>query len=140
MSQKTLTKRKGKIMGYNCEMVVFKKELLESFRTKEPLKDLYSAYLADAVDGKEIFSASKNVFKEAFCLPIQNGAIATFDKKRYAGLLLFLGDKLKRVTLYELVNDPEREYEYQLWIDIYKRMTSVNIDFETEIVLLQHDW
>ena len=127
-------------MGYNCGMVVFKKESLEGFQTKEPLKDLYSAYLADAVDGREIFSAGKNVFKEAFCLPIQNGAVAAFDKKRYVGLLLFLGDKLRRVTLYELVNDPEMEYERLLWIDIYKRMTSANIDFETEIVLLQHDW
>lgn len=141
-------------MGYNMEIVVFKKKTLEEvqkYMKDYTFSDLYSDYLftrlypddydfPDDERAKPIVDLNRNVFKEFFNPPLNNDIAIIIDEHTYDKMLLWLENKLKTTTLYDLKDDDDYEYDAHIWIMCYKQMKKAKIDFETEFVVFQHDW
>ena len=52
----------------------------------------------------------------------------------------WLENKLKTTTAYDFISNPDYEYEVPTWIVAYRSMMKEEIDFDTEVVIFQHDW
>lgn len=70
----------------------------------------------------------------------QNGEVKIIDKETYYRFYNWLENKLKHTTLYDLVNNKIDEYYIDSLIKTYKSMRDITIDFETELVVFEHDW
>ena len=55
-------------------------------------------------------------------------------------MFIWLGNKLKTMSLFDFVDDPEAEYMIYPYIRTYRNMRDANVDFETEFVVFEHDW
>ena len=144
----------GEIVGYNADIVAFKKKTLENIQEVLPdysFRDLYSNYLftriyPDEYDfpedekAKWIASPYRDIFNEFFKGNFENEEARIIDKEIYSKFYNWLEDKLKSTTLYNLVdNDMDEQYVGSL-VDTYKNMRDKPVDFETEFVVFQHDW
>lgn len=140
-------------MGYDAEIIVFKKKTLEEIQKTLPdctFKDLYSNYLFTRIypdvydfpedEAKWIHSPCKDIFNEFFEGKFQNGEVKIIDKETYYRFYNWLENKLKHTTLYNLVNNKIDEYYIDSLIKTYKSMRDITIDFETELVVFEHDW
>ncbi len=140
-------------MGYDADMIAFKKKTLQNIQEIFPnysFKDLYSNYLftriyPDEYDFPEdekatwISSPYRDIFNDFFDDNFKNEEVRVIDKETYYKFYYWLEDKLKNTTLYDFVNmDIDEKYVGSL-IDTYKNMRDKTIDFETEFVVFQHD-
>ena len=80
------------------------------------------------------------MFDGFFEKPVENDEAIIVDKNTYYKMLKWLENKLKSTTAYDFINNPDYEYEVPVWIVAYKNMIKEEIDFDTEIVIFQHDW
>lgn len=141
-------------MGYDANIIVFKKKTLQSIQEVLPnysFKDLYSNYLftriyPDEYDfpedekAKWIASPYRNIFNEFFGGNFENEEARIIDKEIYSKFYNWLEDKLKNITLYNLVDSDMDEKYVSSLVDTYKNMRDKPVDFETEFVVFQHDW
>lgn len=141
-------------MGYDADIVAFKKKTLENIQDVLPdysFRDLYSNYLFTRIYPNEysfpegekatwIFSPCRDLFNEFFECSFENEEARIIDEETYYKFYYWLEDKLKNTTLYNLVdNDMDEQYIGSL-VDTYKNMRDKPVDFETEFVVFQHDW
>lgn len=141
-------------MGYDMDLGVFKKKTLERLQKETSecsLSDLYSNYLFAWMypekhkipkdeEARCICSLNKDVFEGFFDKPVENDEAIIIDKDTYFKMHEWLGNKLKSITAYDFISNPNYEYEVPIWIVAYKNMMKEEIDFDTEIVIFQHDW
>lgn len=144
----------GGIVGYDANIIAFKKKTLQSIQEVLPdysFRDLYSNYLftriyPDEYDFSEdekakwISSSCRDIFNEFFEGNFENEEARIIDKEMYSKFYNWLEDKLKNITLYNLVDsDMDEQYVGSL-VDTYKNMRDKPIDFKKEFVVFQHDW
>lgn len=141
-------------MGYDMDLGVFKKKTLERLQKELPeysLSDLYSNCLFAWMYPKEyeipkdeearcICSLNKDVFEGFFDESVENDEAIIIDKNTYLKMYEWLENKLKITTAYDFISNPDYEYEVPVWIVAYKNMMKEEIDFDTEVVIFQHDW
>ena len=144
-------------MGYDADMVAFKKKTLEDIQKEIPdysFEDLYIDFLFTELypqkeygwfpeDEKPTWIASpcRDIFNEFFESNFENGEKRIINKEIYSKFYHWLEDKLKNTTLYSLVDvDDKDEFYIGSLIDTYKNMRDKPIDFETEFVVFEHDW
>ena len=141
-------------MGYDSDIVAFKKKTLEDIKEVFPdysFRCLYSSYLftrihADEYDFSEdekatwIFSPHRDIFNEFFKGDFDNGEARIIDKETYFKFYEWLEDKLKSTTLYDLVETGIDKQYFDSLINTYENMRDKSVDFETEFVVFQHDW
>ena len=141
-------------MGYDMNLSVFKKKTLERLQEELPkcsLSDLYSNCLFAWIYPEEyeiskdeearcICSLNKNVFDGFFDKPIANNKAIIIDEDTYYKMYKWIENKLKTITAYDFISNPNYEYEVPVWIAAYKNMVKEKIDFNTETVIFQHDW
>ena len=141
-------------MGYDANIVAFKKKTLQNIQdvlTHCSLRDLYSNYLftriyPDEYDFQEdekakwISSPSKDIFNEFFDGDFENGDVKIIDKETYCKFYYWLQNKLRNITLYNLVESSMDEQYISSIVDTYKNMRDIPVDFETEFIVFQHDW
>ena len=117
-------------MGYDSDIIAFKKKTLKNIQEILPdysFRDLYS-------------SSSSDIFNEFFDGKFENEEARVIDKETYYKFYHWLEDKLKSITLYNLVdNDIDEQYISSL-VDTYKNMRDKPVDFNTEFVVFEHNW
>lgn len=141
-------------MGYDSDIIAFKKKTLKNIQEILPdysFRDLYSNYLFTRIypdeynfpeyeKAKWISSPSSDIFNEFFDGKFENEEARVIDKETYYKFYHWLEDKLKSITLYNLVdNDIDEQYISSL-VDTYKNMRDKPVDFNTEFVVFEHDW
>lgn len=141
-------------MGYDMDLGVFKKKTLERLQKEAPeysLSGLYSNCLFAWMYPEEyeipkdeearcICSLNKNVFDGFFDEPVANDEAIMIDENTYSKMCNWLENKLKTITAYDFINNPNYEYEVPVLIAAYKSMIKEKIDFNTETVIFQHNW
>lgn len=141
-------------MGYDADIIAFKKKTLEDIQEVFPdysFKDLYSNYLFTRIypeeydfpedeNAKWISSPCRGIFNEFFEGIFENGEVRIIDKETYFKFSDWLEDKLRNTTLYNLVDSDLDEQYVSSLVNTYKNMRDNPIDFETEFVVFQHDW
>ena len=121
-------------MGYDSDIIAFKKKTLKNIQEILPdysFRDLYSNYLFTRIypdeynfpedeKAKWISSPSSDIFNEFFDGKFENEEARVIDKETYYKFYHWLEDKLKSITLYNLVdNDIDEQYISSL-VDTYK--------------------
>lgn len=144
----------GGIVGYDADIVAFKKKTLQNVQEVLPdyyFRDLYSNYLFTRIYPEEydfpedekakwISSPSRDIFNEFFNSDFENEDVKIIDEETYYKFYYWLENKLRSITLYNLVdNDMDEQYVGSL-VNTYKNMRDIPIDFETEFVVFHHDW
>lgn len=143
-------------MGYDMQLSVFKKKTLEWIEKElEPEKHPFSTIFSECLyswlypenyeipegeEGRYICSENINIFKGFFDRKIGNYEAIIIDEETYRNMFIWLGNKLKTMSLFDFVDDPESEYMIYPYIRTYRNMRDANIDFETEFVVFEHDW
>ena len=141
-------------MGYDADIVAFKKKTLQNIKDvllDYSFGDLYSNYLFTRIypdeyyfpedeKAKWISSPSSDIFNEFFDGSFENGEAKIIDKEIYYKFYYWIEDKLKTTTLYNLVHSDMDEQYISSLIDTYKDMRDKHVDFENEFVVFQHDW
>lgn len=141
-------------MGYDADIVAFKKKTLQNIQEVLPdyaFRDLYSNYLFTRMHpdvynfpedekAKWISSPSKDIFNEFFDGDFENGDVKIIDKEIYCKFYYWLQNKLRNITLYNLVESSMDEQYISSIVDTYKNMRDIPVDFETEFIVFQHDW
>lgn len=136
------------------DLGVFKKKTLKRLQKEAPeysLSNLYSDYLfawmhpeeyeiAKDEEARCICSLNKDVFEEFFERPVKNDEAIIIDKNTYLRMYKWLENKLKTTTAYDFISNPDYKYEVPVWIVAYKNMMKEEIDFDTEVVIFQHNW
>lgn len=142
-------------MGYDMKMVIFKKKTLEKLKkeiSKEnsewSFSDIFSRYLfawkyieeydiPKDEEAKCICSESCRIFDNFFKEEIKNDDAIIIDKDTYNNMFKWLKDKLKAISLLDLVDD---KTDYKPLLRVYKGMRDANIDFDKEFIVFEHNW
>ena len=141
-------------MGYDADIVAFKKQTLQNIQEVLPdysFRDLYSNYLFTRMYPEEydfpedekakwISSPCRDIFSEFFDDDFENEEARIIDKETYYKFYYWLENKLRRTTLYNLVDSGMDERYISSLVDTYKNMRDTSVDFNTEFVIFQHDW
>ena len=141
-------------MGYDARIVAFKKKTLQNIQDTLPdcsFEDLYSNYLftriypdeydfPDDEKAKWISSPCKNIFSEFFDGNFDNEEVRIIDEEIYYKFYHWLEDKLRNITLYNLIDSDMDEQYIGSLIDTYINMRDTPVDFNIEFVVFQHDW
>ena len=139
-------------MGYDFKMCVFKKKTLERLQKiypKETITGLYNKslyswlypddyFIPKGEEGRTICDVSFNLFKNI--LHIENDYCVIVDKETYEKMYSFLENKLKKTTLFDLIDDEETTRQLHFLLDTFKDMRNANIDFENEVIICTNDW
>ena len=144
----------GGIVGYDADIVAFKKKTLQNIQEVLPdysFRDLYSNYLFTRIYPDEynfpedekaqlISSPCRDLFNEFFDGNFENEEARVIYEETYYKFYHWLEDKLRNTTLYNLIDSDMDEQYIGSLVDTYKNMRDVPVDFETEFVVFQHDW
>lgn len=141
-------------MGYDSDIIAFKKKSLENIKEVFPdssFEDLYSGYLVELIypntwdisedeKARWIFSPRRGIFNEFFSGNFGNGEVRIIDKDTYLRFYNWIETKLKNTTLYDFVENEKEEGYIDSLIGTYKNMRDKPVDFQTEFVVFEHDW
>ena len=141
-------------MGYDADIVAFKKQTLQNIQEVLPdysFRDLYSNYLFTRIYPEEydfpedekakwISSPCRDIFSEFFDDDFENEEARIIDKETYYKFYHWLEDKLRNITLYNLIDSDMDEQYISSLVDTYKNMRESTINFEEEFVVFEHDW
>lgn len=141
-------------MGYDADIVAFKKKTLQNIQEVLPdysFRDLYSNYLFTRIyldeygfledeKVKWIASPYRDIFNDFFEGNFENEEAKIIDEETYYKFYHWLEDKLKNTTLYNLVDSDVDEQYVSSLVDTYKNMRDKPVVFEKEFVVFQHDW
>lgn len=148
-------------MGYNAEMVAFKKKELEEIQKYVPeytYDDMFIEYLSinmytasknnsaeNDVDitANWIYSPNKDVFSDFFTsknIEFNNGDSVVINEDIYNDFYVWIKNILSSLTLLDVTNRKGEKAYFDTLINTYKSMRDKPIDFETEFVVFQHDW
>jgi len=142
-------------MGYDMDIAVFKKESLENMQKFIPeytFSEIFSDFLftrlysdksimPDDSEARWLCRASRNIFRDFFEPKLENEAKIIIDECTYKRMYDWLENKLKNVTLLDLVNDEDfDECKVGDMIRVYRNMMKDKIDFETEFIVFFHCW
>jgi len=142
-------------MGYDMNIGVLKRKTIEKLKKEFPensFQVLFLDYLWKYLnpddyyveideEGRYITWSNRNIFKKFFDPNLNNNAAIIIEEPTYNEMLNYLECQLKCKRLYDLVFVSDDEiYEYQEIMKVYKQMLEEKIDWNTEVVVFQHDW
>lgn len=146
-------------MGYDMNLVVFKKKSLERIKEKTGVEvldfnitDAYSIYLFTLLHPDEyvvpeeekaryILSESYRILDDFFKekhIEVGNDEAIIIPKETYEDLVLWVEEKLKSTTLFDLAW--KDDFEILTYVAVYQNLKREKIDFDTEFVMFAHDW
>ena len=117
-------------MGYDGGIIIVKKKAVEKVqKLREELEGLR----------KEI--EDENVFDEYFRRkPLENGESRIIPKSIYDDFLKWIEDKIKSTTLYDIAIGKIDDYTVHAYINVYKLLKDLTIDWNKEYVVFRNDW
>lgn len=146
-------------MGYDMNLVVFKKKSLERIKEKTGVEildfnitDAYSIYLftllypdeyvvPEGEEARHILSESYRILDDFFKekhIEVGNDEAIIIPKETYEDLVLWVEKKLKSTTLFDLAW--KDDFEILTYVAVYQNLKREKIDFDTEFVVFAHDW
>ena len=142
-------------MGYDGGIVIVKKKAVEKvkhFLIVYSFSELYENYLymweypeehGLPEDEKSIGVdvLDKNILDEYFRRkPLENGESRLIPKSIYDDFLKWIEDKIKSTTLYDIATGQIDDYTVHAYINVYKFLKDLQIDWDNEYVVFQNDW
>ena len=83
----------------------------------------------------------ENVFDEYFRRkPLENGESRIIPKSIYDDFLKWIEDKIKSTTLYDITIGKIDDYTVHAYINVYKFLKDLTIDWNKEYVVFRNDW
>lgn len=83
----------------------------------------------------------ENVFDEYFRRkPLENGESRIIPKSIYDDFLKWIEDKIKSTTLYDITIGKIDDYTVHAYINAYKFLKDLTIDWNKEYVVFRNDW
>ena len=83
----------------------------------------------------------ENVFDEYFRRkPLENGESRIIPKNIYDDFLKWIEDKIKSTTLYDIAIGKIDDYTVHAYINVYKLLKDLTIDWNKEYVVFRNDW
>ena len=146
-------------MGYDANIIAFKKKELDNIRQSIPEfthEDMYTSYKLEEyihdigegdierINANWIYSPKRDVFSEFF--KTKNIKFDEYDdfivvnEETYNNFYAWIENKLSRLTLLDVINSEKEEDYFEELKHTYKNMRDKKIDFETEFVIFEHDW
>lgn len=142
-------------MGYDGGIIVVKKKVVEKVKhllAAYSFSDLYENYLymweypeeyGLPKDEKSISVGmlDKNIFDKYFIRkPLENGESRLIPKSIYDDFLKWIEDKIKSTTLYDIAIGKIDDYTVYAYINVYKFLKDLTIDWNKEYVVFRNDW
>lgn len=141
-------------MGYDMNLFVFKKKILDEIRNKFPEKsmyELYSQYLFTFLnpeeyevskewEGRCICWENEEIFNDFFDREIDDEEAMIINEKIYKKMCQWLNKKLKTTTIYDIYTGKYDFHFMKACMYAYKNMNDAVIDFNNEFVLFVQDW
>ena len=142
-------------MGYDGGIIIVKKKAVEKVKhllTAYSFSELYENYLYMWEYPKEyglpkdeksigVDVLEENIFDEYFRRkPLKNGESRLISKSIYDDFLKWIEDKIKNTTLYDIVIGKIDDYTIHAYINVYKFLKDLKIDWDTEYVVFRNDW
>ena len=142
-------------MGYDGGIVVVKKKAVEKVKhllIAYSFSELYENYLymweypeeyGLPEDEKSIGVdvLDKNILDEYFRRkPLENGESRLIPKSIYDDFLKWIEDKIKSTTLYDIATGQIDDYTVHAYINVYKFLKDLKIDWNKEYVVFTNDW
>lgn len=142
-------------MGYDGGIIIVKKKVVEKVKhllVAYSFSDLYENYLY-MWECPEIYNFPKdeesigidvldeNIFDEYFRRkPLENGESRIIPKSIYDDFLKWIEGKIKSTTLYDIVTGQIDDYTVHAYINVYKFLKDLKIDWDKEYVVFRNDW
>lgn len=142
-------------MGYDGGIIIVKKKAVEKVKhllVAYSFSDLYKNYLymweypeeyGLPEDEKSISVGilDENIFYEYFKRkPLENGESRIIPKSIYDDFLKWIEDKIKSTTLYDITIGKIDDYTVHAYINVYKFLKDLTIDWNKEYVVFRNDW
>ena len=142
-------------MGYDGGIIIVKKKVVEKVKhllVVYSFSELYENYLymweypeeyGLPEDEKSIGVdvLDENVFDEYFRRkPLENGESRIIPKNIYDDFLKWIEDKIKSTTLYDIAIEKIDDYTVHAYINVYKFLKDLTIDWNKEYVVFRNDW
>nr|DAS29402.1 MAG TPA: hypothetical protein [Caudoviricetes sp.] len=142
-------------MGYDGGIIIVKKKVVEKVKhllVAYSFSELYENYLymweypeeyGLPEDEKSIGIdvLDENVFDEYFRRkPLENGESRIIPKSIYDDFLKWIEDKIKSTTLYDITIGKIDDYTVHAYINVYKFLKDLTIDWNKEYVVFRNDW
>lgn len=142
-------------MGYDGGIIIVKKKVVEKVKhllVAYSFSELYENYLymweypeeyGLPEDEKSIGIdvLDENVFDEYFRRkPLENGESRIIPKSIYDDFLKWIEDKIKSTTLYDITTGKIDDYTVHAYINVYKFLKDLTIDWNKEYVVFRNDW
>lgn len=146
-------------MGYDSQLVVFKKRVIKEAKKKSPastITDLFTERLfikllpeeleeqvrqpEEKRDARYVYTGSCRFFKQFFeehGIEIGNGEVVELSKEAYEDIYNGLKNELQSLTLWDVAGELDN---YRILTNAAHDLKEAKIDFETETVLFEHDW
>lgn len=141
-------------MGYDGGIIIVKKKVVEKVKhllVAYSFSELYENYLymweypeeyGLPEDEKSIGIdvLDENVFDEYFRRkPLENGESRIIPKSIYDDFLKWIEDKIKSTTLYDITIGKIDDYTVHAYINVYKFLKDLTIDWNKEYVVFRND-
>lgn len=141
-------------MGYDGGIIIVKKKVVEKVKhllVAYSFSELYENYLymweypeeyGLPEDEKSIGIdvSDENVFDEYFRRkPLENGESRIIPKSIYDDFLKWIEDKIKSTTLYDITIGKIDDYTVHAYINVYKFLKDLTIDWNKEYVVFRND-
>lgn len=142
-------------MGYDGGIIIVKKKAVEKVKhllVAYSFSELYENYLymweypekyglPKDEESIGIDVLDENVFGEYFRRkPLENGESRIIPKSIYDDFLKLIEDKIKSTTLYDIAIGKIDDYTVHAYINVYKFLKDLTIDWDKEYVVFRNDW
>lgn len=142
-------------MGYDGGIIIVKKKAVEKVKhllVAYSFSDLYKNYLymweypeeyGLPEDEKSISVGilDENIFYEYFRRkPLENGESRIIPKSIYDDFLKSIEGKIKSTTLYDITIGKIDDYTIHAYMNVYKFLKDLTIDWNKEYVVFRNDW
>ena len=142
-------------MGYDGQILLMKRKAIEKAKILFPndsFSEIYNMYLFTREYPKEyefeedektidIVYFNHNIFQEYFQdNTLENEEARIIDEKTYEEFKKWIENKVKTITLLDIVNKTVSEAVAVIYINIYLALKDLKIDRNTECIVFQHDY
>ena len=141
-------------MGYDGGIIIMKKKVVEKAKhlIKYSFSDLYRNYLymwespghyGIPKDEESIVAAwfNEDIFEEYFIeKSLENDEARIVTKDIYEDFVNWIENRVKTTTLYDIATKQIGDNMARTYMDAYKSLKNLQVDWDTEYVVFTNDW
>lgn len=142
-------------MGYDGGIIIVKKKVVEKVKhllIAYSFSDLYRNYLymwespgryGIPKDEESIVAAwfNEDIFEEYFIeKPLENDEARIVTRDIYEDFVNWIENRVKTTTLYDIATKQIGDNMARTYMDAYKSLKNLQVDWDTEYVVFTNDW